>query len=129
MLGGIKGGEITKRTRTACFKHFDVALKNAQWSRSARSVDGTIVVVSLWQDQFKKVNGILTYEHLPQVDWFKGKSLSQNELKENLIWARDNCDGMFSVVLVSARDDGDGGPGAKDSDPEDRIQDAHCFAR
>jgi hypothetical protein len=113
---------MAKRTRTDCFKHFDVKLKNAQWSRSARSSDGKIVVVSLWQDQFKMIGGVLTYEHSPDVDWFKKDSLGQTELRENLIWARDNCDGIVSVVLVSARENGDGVRGVGISDPEDRYR-------
>lgn len=49
-------------THTTPFQHFGTSPRNVQRSLSARSVDGETVVVTLWQDQFKRRGNRLTYE-------------------------------------------------------------------
>jgi hypothetical protein len=94
-----------KWTHTEAFESFGVTPRNVRWSWSARNVDNKIVVGTLWQDRFKRVNGKLVYEGVaidpatpPQ------KRLAFDEWKENLIWAQDNCEGRIHVIIAIAKD-------------------------
>src|SRR5215213_6882171 len=50
-----------KWTHTAAFAHFGTKPRNVQWSWSARNEATKTVVVTLWQDEFVKKDGRLTY--------------------------------------------------------------------
>jgi hypothetical protein len=43
-----------KWTRQEAFGSFGVKLRNYQWSWSARSEDGNTVVLTVWQDLFRR---------------------------------------------------------------------------
>jgi len=87
-----------KITHTAAFAHFGTKPRNVQWSWSARSDDGNIVVVTLWQDQFTRENGRVVYARNfpPEIAARPGF----RELMDNLSWARDHCDGRFNVIVA-----------------------------
>lgn len=95
---------MAKISHTAAFAHFGTKPKNVQWSWSARSEDGKTVVVTLWQDLFKRVDGKLVYER-PDTD---GAHLDSRpgfrELMDNLAWARDRCDGKMALIIAIPKD-------------------------
>lgn len=88
-----------------CFAHFNAKGRNSRWSWSARTEDGSVVVLTLWLDLIKYVGGKPTYlptrhENLQVWQHKPGNT----ERLENLKWARDNCNGVFSVVITKAVD-------------------------
>ena len=95
---------MSKRwTHTAAFEHFGTTPRNIQWSWSARSEDGKTVVVTFWQDEFARENGRLIYSR-PATDPSVARRPGHSELMDNFIWARDHCDGRFSVIMAIAKD-------------------------
>jgi hypothetical protein len=93
-----------KWTHTQAYASFGVSPRNVQWSWSARSEDGKTVVVTLWKDKLICHNGHYKYlwEKLPPRS---RKNLGLEELMGNLAWARDHCDGRFSVIAAIAKDE------------------------
>jgi hypothetical protein len=90
------------RTLSKCFAHFG-AVCGRQFSRSAISRDGRIVVVTMWDDEFGREGNRVTYEtrYRPAL---KGKSRSiGSEWVANLSWARAHCDGLVRVVVLAPR--------------------------
>lgn len=75
-----------------------------QWSWSARNEDTKTVVVTLWQDEFKRLDNRLVYERGPA--WVEGvrRRPGHTELMENLRWAIDHCDGYLKVIVAIAKD-------------------------
>jgi hypothetical protein len=94
---------LAKLSHTACFAHFGTAPRNVQWSWSARNEATRTVVVTLWQDEFKRVDGKLSYERGPA--WIEGsrRRPGHSELMENLRWALDHCDGWVRVIIAIAK--------------------------
>ena len=91
-------------SKSEAFAYFGAAGKNSRWSWSARSPDGKTVVLTLWADE-------LNYKSVPiSYDCFGSKTAiwsdrpGNRERLENLIWARDQCDGLFRVVITVAED-------------------------
>ena len=85
------------------FAYFNGATcRNRVWSWSARSSDGRTVVVTLWKDRLKEDGPKITTCE-PGDDSGRLR-LGNKERIENLIWARDHCDGAFNVVIVVAED-------------------------
>lgn len=79
--------------------------RNPRWSWSARSADGQTIVLTLWEDE------ITDDGHTVIADFFGHRNLhiwtdkpGNRERIDNLIWARDHCDGLFRVVMVRAED-------------------------
>lgn len=95
---------MAKLTHTACFAHFGAKPRNVQWSWSARNEETKTVVVTLWQDEFKNVDGKMIYER--SAAWIEGdrKRPGHTELMENLRWAVDNCAGWVNVIIAIAKD-------------------------
>jgi hypothetical protein len=94
-----------KWTLAESFAHFGAVGNNPRWSWSARSPDGKTVVITLWEDRLIYSAGIVTYdeaerEKLP--GWTERPG--NRERLENLAWARDNCTGVFRVVITKAKD-------------------------
>ncbi|HEY7977318.1 MAG TPA: hypothetical protein VID67_03920, partial [Rhizomicrobium sp.] len=61
------------------------------------------VVATLWQDQFERRDGKVTYKR-PGAIAGERRSPGLSELIENFTWARDNCDGLFNVIIAIAKD-------------------------
>ncbi|MER9005891.1 hypothetical protein NKI15_19865 [Mesorhizobium sp. M0862] len=92
-----------KFTHTQAFAHFETVPANVQWSWSARNEGKKIVVVTLWQDEFKKVDGKLVYAR--GALWNDAKRRNgHNELMKNLRWALDNCEGWLKVIIAIPKD-------------------------
>ncbi|MEW9837990.1 hypothetical protein [Mesorhizobium marinum] len=92
-----------KYTHTEAFAHFGTMPTNVQWSWSARNEAEKTVVVTLWQDEFKRIDGKIVYERGPI--WQEAKRRpGHNELMRNLRWALENCDGWAKVIVAKAKD-------------------------
>jgi hypothetical protein len=89
-------------TREACFEHFGAVCKNPRWSWSARSPDGKTVVITMWEDEITEDGPTLMYQ--ARLRPRTRKRPGETERLENLIWARDHCDGLMRVVRMTARD-------------------------
>jgi len=88
------------------FASFDGAAgRNQRWSWSARSADGSTVVIALWKDRFDYSSRPVSYGSVGQgapPGWTKNPG--NRERLENLKWARDHCGGLFRVVVIEAAD-------------------------
>ncbi len=87
------------------FAHFNATAKNKRWSRSARSADGKTVIILLWKHLLKLGVKPIVYDTFNRPDpdnWIN--SPGNRERVDNLIWARDRCDGLFRVVVTVAED-------------------------
>jgi hypothetical protein len=93
-----------KWTHTAAFKHFGTKPKNIQWSWSARSPEGETVVVTLWQDKFKRRDGRIVYERQGIFNGSPDTRPGFRELMDNLAWAQTHCHGRFRVITAIAKD-------------------------
>lgn len=90
-------------TKKACFDHYRVRPKNLRWSWSGRSDDGKTVAVQFWKDRFTEGGRVYaSAAHAGDERWFG--SAGHNELIENLICARDKCDGLVRVIIGIAKD-------------------------
>jgi len=89
-------------TRQACFEHFGADCKNPRWSWSARSADGSTVVITMWEDEITEDGTTVVYQsrRRPRMR----KRPGETERLENLIWARNHCGGLFRVVRMTAQD-------------------------
>ncbi len=70
-----------------------------------RSLDGKIVVITLWRDGLNYEAKPIVYDTFSRPDlhvWVY--RLGNRERIENLIWARDHCNGLFRVVITVAED-------------------------
>jgi hypothetical protein len=87
------------------FAHFGAAGKNQRWSWSARSADGSTVVLTAWKDRLDYTGKPIVYDTFKRPNLNEWKGLSGNrERLDNLIYARDHCEGRFRVVIVVAED-------------------------
>jgi hypothetical protein len=92
-----------KWTHTAAFAYFGTKPRNVQWSWSARSDDGKTVVVTLWQDEFKRQGNKMVYArpgNLEEPDTRPGHV----EMMQNMQWAIDHLDGRVNVITAIAKD-------------------------
>ena len=97
-----------KWTLTKAFAYFDGAkARNPRWSWSARSADGRTVVVTLWKDSICDDGRTVTVDAFDdgsgRLRLWKDAQGNRDRI-QNLVWARDHCDGLFRVVLVVAKD-------------------------
>ena len=90
-------------TRRSAFSFFGTKPRNIQWSWSARNETTKTVVVTLWKDLLKKEESGFCYRN-PKPPAEVARRLGHGELIENLIWARENCEGRFNVIVAVARD-------------------------
>jgi hypothetical protein len=94
-----------KLTHTEAFAHFGTIPTNVQWSWSARNEETKIVVCTLWQDEFSRRGGRLVYERSKGGAWeLSRKSPGFDEMKENLAWAQDNCEGRVHIIIAIPKD-------------------------
>lgn len=85
------------------FEYFGVVPKNIRWSWSGRSPDGSSVAVRLWQDKFEEKGRIYRSWSDDEPGTWKSRP-GFTELIENLVHARENLDGIVSVILLIAKD-------------------------
>ena len=105
--------------------HFGAAGKNPRWSWSGRSADGTTVVITLWRDLIRRQDGRIVYDNFeraqePNPSWIRRPG--NRERLENLLWARDHCDGYFKVVVVVAKDTNAEPREIAECYPQDRLR-------
>jgi hypothetical protein len=104
------------------FDHFGAIPKNIRWSVSGRSPDGQTVVMVLWQHLLDYSTNPISYSHY---GWHQllahNREPSTKERVENLIWARDHCDGLFNVIIAVPVDPNDIDRGIADAFPHDRL--------
>jgi hypothetical protein len=74
----------------------------AQWS-SRNEVD-KMVVVTLWQDEFKWRGEQVTCSRPGRGPDNPDTRPAFRELMENLQWAQEHCDGRFHVIIARAKD-------------------------
>jgi len=87
------------------FRQAGVIAKNQRWSWSARSADGKTVVMTLWKDLINYKTKPITYSTFDRENrsvWIDRPG--NHERLENLKWARDHCDGLFRVIITTAKD-------------------------
>jgi hypothetical protein len=92
-----------KWTRRECFEHFGASCKNPQWSWSAKSADGRVVVMCMWQDEIKREGDRMVYQSLTPRRGEQNRPGAKERL-DNLKWAREHCDGLARVVVMRAND-------------------------
>lgn len=85
------------------FEYFGVVPKNIRWSWSGRSPDGQVVAVRLWQDKFEDKGRLYRSWSDDEPGTWKSRP-GFTELIENLMHARDQLDGVVSVILLIAKD-------------------------
>jgi hypothetical protein len=90
-------------TLKSAFAYFGAKATNPRWSWSARSEDGKTVVVTLWDDNIEPDGSVDLFAHKRLPLWEKTRG-NKDRIK-NLSHAEDQCDGLFRVVRVSARDE------------------------
>jgi len=85
------------------FEYFGVVPKNIRWSWSGRSPDGQVVAVRLWQDRFEDKGRLYRSWRDDEPGAFKSRP-GFTELLQNLAFARDQLEGVVSVILLVAKD-------------------------
>ena len=95
---------MAKMKLSECFAHFGAKGANPRWSWSARSEDGTVVVITLWKDRLSFDGGAIVYDDMGIDTGAWVDRPGNRERIENLKWARDNCDGYFRAVVTVAED-------------------------
>ncbi|GIQ75951.1 hypothetical protein BraRD5C2_43940 [Bradyrhizobium sp. RD5-C2] len=97
-----KGIDMSRnRSRTEAFKIYGLTPKNPRSSLSAMSEDPPGAALSLWQDEFRMVDGRMIYERSSWGDWFDGPS--RRECFKHLAWARRHLDGKINVVISTRK--------------------------
>jgi hypothetical protein len=91
-----------KTTLAGAFAHFGTIARNPRWSWSAVSPDQKTVAVTLWEDQISADGSVDFFGH-PKLDRWQSQPGNKDRIR-NLKIARDNCDGLFRVVRVIAKD-------------------------
>jgi hypothetical protein len=91
-------------TLPACFANFGVVASHRHFSLSAVSSDGKTVVVAMWEDEFEREGGRMSYQSRYR-PIFKGKLRRiSNQWIANLKWACRQCDCLVRVVIIHAED-------------------------
>jgi hypothetical protein len=92
-------------TKRDSFAHFGAKSKSPVWSWSAISPDRQTVVITLWDDHAKRTADGWIYSNFGQDTLPSWRNLPGNrERVEYLKAAIDNCNGLFRVVWLIAKD-------------------------
>jgi hypothetical protein len=104
------------------FDYFGVIPKNRRWSVSGRSPDGQTVAMVFWQHRLNYKTKPISYSHF---GWHQllnhNREPSTMERIQNLIWARDHCDGLLKVIIGVPNDPNDVGRGMKEAFPQPKL--------
>ena len=94
--------------KVEAYASFGAELKNERWSWSGHTPGGTTVVVTLWQDKIRPVEGGIRYDIYddPDLETWRTKRGNRERIRD-LVLARERCDGLFRVVVGRANDTGD----------------------
>ena len=89
-------------TLAEAFAFFDTAPANPRWSWSAVSPDSRRVAITIWEHEMDADGSIDCFGD-PDLATWSSKPGNQERVR-NLQIARDNCDALFHVIWVTARD-------------------------
>lgn len=89
-------------TLADAFAFFDTAPANPRWSWSAVSSDSKWVAITIWEHEVDADGSIDCFGD-PDLAIWSSKPGNQERVR-NLKIARDNCDALFHVIWVTARD-------------------------
>ncbi len=94
--------------KVEAYAALNAALKNERWAWSGHSADETSVVVTLWDDKIRPVEGGVRYDIFddPDLETWRTKRGNRERIRD-LILARDRCDGLFRVVVARPNQAGD----------------------
>lgn len=106
-------------TLASAFEHFGTRARNPRWAWSAVSPDLKSVAVTLWEDQIAADGSVDFFGH-PELERWRSQPGNRDRIR-NLIIARDNCDGLFHVVVIKARDISEFPRRIKDRYPDDDM--------
>ena len=86
------------------FAEFGAKATNPRQTWSARNDRDKIVVLSLWEDGFDPAPGskYSSFDQ-PSLPHWQNSRGNKDRIK-NLKFAREHCDGLFRVVVVTAKD-------------------------
>lgn len=91
--------------KVAAFAHFGAKLKNDTWSWSAVTPDGSTVILQLWKERLNYTTDPISYSEFGNPHLIEdGERLGNHQRIKDLCWARDNCDGLFRVVVGVPKD-------------------------
>ena len=91
--------------KVEAYEALGAVLKNERWAWSGRSEDGRTVVVTLWADKLRAVPGGFRFE-ATDLDAWRTKRGNRERIRD-LVQARDECDGLFKVVIGRENQTGD----------------------
>ena len=92
-----------RHSLASAFAHFDGAkADNPVWGWSAITADRSSVVLTIWRDQVLPDGSVDFYDHPKLVLWRNARG--NKSRIAHLKAARDECDGLFRVVWVTAKD-------------------------
>jgi hypothetical protein len=96
---------MAKMSKIEAFRRLGVEKLKTPYSWAARTTDEKAVVLALWADRFcgRSPAHYDYYQGIPPgPDWINRPG--NIERRDHLIWAVDHCDGLVSVVLLTAKD-------------------------
>ena len=96
-------GFMAKWTHKKAFAEFGVTPRNVQWSWSGRNEETKTVVLTVWQDGWKRDDsGKLVYQR--RHDGGGTTKPGFKSFVDDMQWAIAHCDGLFSVIIAKAVD-------------------------
>ena len=96
---------MAKTSKIEAFRVLGVEKLKTPYSWAARTSDEKTVVLALWADRFSGRSPVHYDNHQgspPTPEWINRPG--NIERRDHLIWAMDHCDGLFRVVLLTAKD-------------------------
>jgi len=91
-------------TKKSAFAEYGAVSANPQWSWSARSPDGSTVVLTFWKDRLNFKTNPISYDDYKWEGYPIEKRPGNSERKKNIRWALDHLDGIVRVVIARAVD-------------------------
>ena len=91
-----------KWTHEKAFAYFNVTPRNNQWSWSGRNEETQTVVLTIWQDGWRREGNKFVYERRHDAG-----GTSKPGFKffvDDMQWALEHCDGVFNVIMARAED-------------------------
>lgn len=94
-------GRMKTTTLADAFAFFGTRPGNPRWSWSGASPDSKTIAVTIWEHE-AGVDGSIDYFDDPGLATWTSKPGNQERIR-NLLSARNNCDALFHVIWVTAR--------------------------
>ncbi len=97
---------MKKYTHTEAFEFYGTSPRNVQWSWSALNEETKTVVVTLWQNEFSRKDGVTVYERSERGKWAKGPGY--RDFLAHLVWAKLHCNGVVRLIIAIPNSSGTG---------------------